>query len=39
MDSLVQGPRDGLDVTVTNVTGEWGVLVLAGRARAGCSRS
>ena len=30
MDSLVQGPRDGLDVTVTNVTGEWGVLVLAG---------
>ena len=30
MDTLVQGPRDGLDVTVTNVTGDWGVLVLAG---------
>ena len=30
MDSLVQGPRDGLDVTVANVTGDWGVLVLAG---------
>ena len=30
MDSLVQGPRDGLDVTVTNVTDDWGVLVLAG---------
>ena len=30
MDSLVQGPCDGLDVTVTNVTGDWGMLVLAG---------
>ena len=30
MDSLVQGPRDGHDVTVANVTGDWGVLVLAG---------
>ena len=30
LDVLVQGPRDGLDVTVTNVTGDWGVLVLAG---------
>ena len=30
MDSLVQGPRDGLDVAVTNVTDDWGVLVLAG---------
>ena len=29
LDVLVQGPRDGLDVTVTNVTGDWGVLVLA----------
>ena len=30
MDSLVQGPRDGLDVTVANVTNDWGVLVLVG---------
>ena len=35
LDVLVQGPRDGLDVTVANVTGDWGVLVLAGpRSRA-----
>ena len=30
LDALVQGPRDGLDVAVANVTGDWGVLVLAG---------
>ena len=30
MDGLVQGQRDGLDVTVTNVTDDWGALVLAG---------
>ena len=30
MDSLVQGPRGGLEVEVTNVTDDWGVLVLAG---------
>ena len=35
LDVLVQGPRDGLDVTVANVTEHWGVLVLAGpRSRA-----
>ena len=30
LDLLMQGPRDGLDVAVANVTGDWGVLVLAG---------
>ena len=30
MDRLTQGARGGLDVTVANVTGDWGVLVLAG---------
>ena len=34
MDSLVQGPRDGLDVTVTNVTEDWGSAGARGAALA-----